>query len=64
MAVNISFKNVPACQFSVFESNRTSSQAYALSTQAPEDGTLKAWQWYPTLTDTEGTGTLSCAIST
>jgi non-lysosomal glucosylceramidase len=47
------FKNVPACQFSVFESNGTSSQAYALSTQAPDDSTLKAWQWYPTL---EGTG--------
>ncbi|MDZ8185380.1 MAG: GH116 family glycosyl hydrolase [Nostoc sp. ChiSLP02] len=40
------FKNFPACQFSVFESNGTSSQAYALSTEAPEDGTLKAWQWY------------------
>ncbi|WP_445635106.1 Bile acid beta-glucosidase [Nostoc sp. DSM 114161] len=41
------FKNAPACQFSVFESNGTSTQAYALSTQAPEDGSLKAWQWYP-----------------
>ncbi|MGF1937262.1 MAG: GH116 family glycosyl hydrolase [Nostoc sp. ChiQUE02] len=51
-----SFKNVPACQFSVFESNGTSSQACALSTQAPEDGILKAWQWYPTLLGTEGTG--------
>lgn len=50
------FKNVPACQFSVFESNSTSSQAYALSTQAPDDGTLKAWQWYPTTPATEGTG--------
>ncbi|WP_375515129.1 GH116 family glycosyl hydrolase [uncultured Nostoc sp.] len=50
------FKNVPACQFSVFESNSTSSQAYALSTQAPDDGTLKAWQWYPTTPGTEGTG--------
>ncbi|MBD0385341.1 MAG: bile acid beta-glucosidase, partial [Nostoc sp. C3-bin3] len=50
------FKNVPACQFSVFESNGTSSQAYALSTQAPDDDTLKAWQWYPTLLSTEGTG--------
>ncbi|MBN3894655.1 MAG: bile acid beta-glucosidase [Nostoc sp. NOS(2021)] len=50
------FKNVPACQFSVFESNGASSQAYALSTQAPDDGTLKAWQWYPTLSGTEGTG--------
>ncbi|MEH2317732.1 GH116 family glycosyl hydrolase [Nostoc sp.] len=50
------FKNVPACQFSVFESNGTSSQAYALSTQAPDDRTLKAWQWYPTFPGTEGTG--------
>ncbi|MDZ7966597.1 MAG: GH116 family glycosyl hydrolase [Nostoc sp. DedSLP03] len=50
------FKNVPACQFSVFESNSTSSQAYALSTQAPDDGTLKGWQWYPTTPNTEGTG--------
>ena len=50
------FKNVPACQFSVFESNGTSSQAYALSTQAPDDGTLKTWQWYPTLPATKGTG--------
>ncbi|MEH1834188.1 MAG: GH116 family glycosyl hydrolase [Nostoc sp.] len=50
------FKNVPACQFSVFESNSTSSQAYALSTQTPDDSTLKAWQWYPTLIGTEGTG--------
>jgi non-lysosomal glucosylceramidase len=50
------FKNVPACQFSVFESNSTSSQAYALSTQAPDDGTLKAWQWYPTTPGTAGTG--------
>ncbi|MEH2003816.1 GH116 family glycosyl hydrolase [Nostoc sp.] len=50
------FKNVPACQFSVFESNGTSSQAYALSTEAPDDGTLKAWQWYPRLPSTKGTG--------
>ncbi|MBD2242275.1 GH116 family glycosyl hydrolase [Nostoc sp. FACHB-888] len=50
------FKNVPACQFSVFESNSTSSQAYALSTQAPDDDTLKAWQWYPATPATEGTG--------
>ncbi len=41
------FQNIPACQFSVFESSVTSTQAYALSTQPPEDGTLEAWQWYP-----------------
>ncbi|MCC5614313.1 bile acid beta-glucosidase [Nostoc sp. CHAB 5836] len=50
------FKSVPICQFSVFESNSTSSKAYALSTQGPDDGTLKAWRWYPTLLGTEGTG--------
>ena len=37
------FKTVPACQFSIFESG----QAYALSTQPPEDHTLQSWQWYP-----------------
>ena len=41
------FQNIPGCQFSVFESTSTSSQAYALCTQAPEDGTLAAWQSYP-----------------
>ena len=37
------FKTVPACQFSIFESG----QAYALSTQPPEDHKLQSWQWYP-----------------
>jgi non-lysosomal glucosylceramidase len=41
------FKNIPACQFSVFESNGGSSIAYALSTQAADNGSLQAWQWYP-----------------
>ncbi len=41
------FQNIPACQFSVFESHGISSQAYALSTQPPEDGSLTNWQWYP-----------------
>ncbi|TAF02543.1 MAG: bile acid beta-glucosidase, partial [Nostocales cyanobacterium] len=41
------FKNVPACQFSIF----ASGQAYALSTQPPEDGTLQSWQWYPTISN-------------
>ncbi len=41
------FKSIPACQFSVFESNGTSSQAYALCTQTPEDDSLAAWEWYP-----------------
>jgi non-lysosomal glucosylceramidase len=41
------FQNMPGCQFSVFESTNTSTQAYALCTQAPEDGSLGTWQWYP-----------------
>jgi non-lysosomal glucosylceramidase len=41
------FQTIPACQFSVFESDGTSSQAYALCTQLPEDGSLAAWKWYP-----------------
>ncbi len=41
------FKNIPACQFSVFEDNGTHKTAYALCTQTPEDGSLKKWQWYP-----------------
>ncbi|NMG20694.1 GH116 family glycosyl hydrolase [Brasilonema bromeliae] len=41
------FKNIPACQFSVFESFGSSSQACALCTEPPEDGSLKTWQWYP-----------------
>ncbi|MBE9053695.1 bile acid beta-glucosidase [Nostocales cyanobacterium LEGE 11386] len=51
------FKNIPACQFSVFESNGTSSQAYALSTEPPQDGSLAAWKWYPASTTTQETGT-------
>ncbi len=39
------FKSIPACQFSVFE--QQSNLAYALATEAPEDGSLQAWQWYP-----------------
>ncbi|BAT54750.1 hypothetical protein NOS3756_37230 [Nostoc sp. NIES-3756] len=51
------FQNFPACQFSVFESNGASSQAYALFTQAPDDGSLKSWQWYPASNGTQETGT-------
>lgn len=44
------FQPMPACQFSVFESvfeqSASHSQAYALCTEAPEDG-LQNWQWYP-----------------
>ena len=41
------FKNVPACQFSIFESGL----AYALSTQPPEDNTLQSWQWYQSISN-------------
>ncbi|MDF5723787.1 MAG: GH116 family glycosyl hydrolase [Rhizonema sp. PD37] len=41
------FRSIPACQFSVFESDGSSSQTYALCTQLPEDGSLAAWEWYP-----------------
>ena len=41
------FQSFPACQFSVFEASRDRVQAYALSTEAPTDGTLGCWQWYP-----------------
>ncbi|MGL5877351.1 MAG: GH116 family glycosyl hydrolase, partial [Xenococcaceae cyanobacterium] len=36
------------CQFSVFEQPEDgSAQAYAMSTEAPEDGSLSRWLWYP-----------------
>jgi non-lysosomal glucosylceramidase len=42
------FQSIPACQFSVFEQpDKARSQAYALCTEAPDDGSLQAWQWYP-----------------
>ncbi|HEY9618152.1 MAG TPA: GH116 family glycosyl hydrolase [Microcoleaceae cyanobacterium] len=41
------FQSLPACQFSVFEQVGDRSQAYALCTEAPPDGTLSQWQWYP-----------------
>ncbi len=41
------FQTVPACQFSIFENDGETKQAYALCTEASSDGTLKAWQWYP-----------------
>jgi non-lysosomal glucosylceramidase len=42
------FRSIPACQFSVFEQIGDDCKAYALCTEAPEDGSLSAWQWYPT----------------
>ncbi|MDB9349207.1 GH116 family glycosyl hydrolase [Nodularia spumigena] len=50
------FQNIPACQFSVFESDDTSSQAYALATEPPESNSLAAWNWYPASTATQSTG--------
>lgn len=42
------FKSLPACQFSVFEQpEEGSAQAYAMATEAPEDGSLSRWLWYP-----------------
>ncbi|MBE9180996.1 bile acid beta-glucosidase [Oculatella sp. LEGE 06141] len=41
------FQTMPACQFSVFEQVGDRTQSYALSTAAPTDGTLSAWNWYP-----------------
>ncbi|HIK33575.1 MAG TPA: bile acid beta-glucosidase [Oscillatoriales cyanobacterium M4454_W2019_049] len=41
------FRNLPACQFSVYEEAGRTSQAYAMCTEPPEDGTLSAWNWYP-----------------
>lgn len=51
------FKPIPACQFSLFEKQPDgASQAYALCTQPPEDGSLAAWQWYPTPSSDEASG--------
>lgn len=41
------FQSMPACQFSVFEQGGGSSQAFALCTAPPDDGSLSTWQWYP-----------------
>jgi non-lysosomal glucosylceramidase len=42
------FGSIPACQFSLFEQVAGAEpQAYALCTEAPSDGTLSAWNWYP-----------------
>ncbi|MEB3294315.1 MAG: GH116 family glycosyl hydrolase [Synechococcales bacterium] len=41
------FENFAGCQFSVFEDCAGDRQAYALATQAPADGSLSQWNWYP-----------------
>lgn len=49
------FQSLPACQFSIFEqSEQGTAKAYALSTEAPTDGSLSRWSWYP-----QGKGTYS-----
>jgi non-lysosomal glucosylceramidase len=56
------FQSIPACQFSVFEQvgqtpSGGSSQAYALCTAPPSDGSLSSWQWYPASSPEQPTGT-------
>ncbi|HEY9826898.1 MAG TPA: GH116 family glycosyl-hydrolase, partial [Stenomitos sp.] len=42
------FQSLPACQFSIFEQvGDAAPQAYGLSTEPPQDGSLGQWQWYP-----------------
>jgi non-lysosomal glucosylceramidase len=49
---------IPACQFSLFERTAAGqTQTYALSTQAPSDGSLSTWRWYPAATADRPTGT-------
>ncbi|MDX2215762.1 MAG: GH116 family glycosyl hydrolase [Oculatellaceae cyanobacterium bins.114] len=52
------FQSMPACQFSIFEQvEGQPAHAYALCTEAPDDGTLSTWQWYPSKTTDSDTGT-------
>lgn len=51
------FRPLPGCQFSVFEEIDGKRQAYALSTQPPEDGSLSTWSWYPSSDQHTQTGT-------
>ncbi|NJO47929.1 MAG: bile acid beta-glucosidase [Oscillatoriales cyanobacterium RM2_1_1] len=53
------FQTLPGCQFSVFEEVQGQSQAYALGTEPPTDGSLSAWNWYPASTPERQTGTYS-----
>ena len=41
------YRNLPACQFSVFEESGGKKQAFALCTEPPADGSLSSWKWYP-----------------
>jgi len=51
------FQSIPACQFSIFEQVENSTQAFALCTEAPADGSLASWKWYPTVEADEDDGT-------
>lgn len=50
------YGSIPACQFAVYESG---TGAYALSTEAPSDGSLSSWNWYPASTAERSTGEYS-----
>ncbi|WP_338430447.1 GH116 family glycosyl hydrolase [Synechococcus elongatus] len=50
------YGSIPACQFAVYESGMG---AYALSTEAPTDGSLSRWNWYPASTPERSTGEYS-----
>ena len=50
------FQGFQACQFSLWESTGAGTQAYALSTEPPGDGTLSSWQWYPAAKKDQTTG--------
>jgi non-lysosomal glucosylceramidase len=47
------FRRLPACQFGIYEEAAGQTQAYALCTEPPEDGTLAEWNWYPSQVETE-----------
>ncbi len=52
------FRSLPPCQLGIFEQGpEQPPTAYALSTQAPLDGTLSQWSWYPASTPDRHTGT-------
>jgi len=58
------FQSFAGCQFSLFEQCGDRTQAYALSTEAPADGTLSSWQWYPKEVRSQESGAGSQAAST
>jgi len=59
------YPSIPACQFSVFEQPADSpSQAYALCTEPPVNGTQRAWQWYPASKGSSGQERTSPTLNT